>query len=115
MQRMIIVPGKIFLAEEAWKLDRNKTVTGTIYQIFRENRFYKIAAKHKKVVCSVAFLPDGKTILTGSMDKTARLWKITSLEEFLKKGNCEQLSEEQKKEYGIEDSTLDKPGCLHYD
>jgi WD40 repeat protein len=58
---------------------------------------------HKLSVSSVAFSPDGKTILTGSSDNTARLWEVAiPLEEFLKKGNLEPLTEEQKKEYGIE-------------
>jgi WD40 repeat protein len=52
----------------------------------------------------VAFSPDGKTILTSSRDDTARLWRVLmSLEDFLKKGNLEQLTEEQKREYGIEE------------
>jgi WD40 repeat protein len=59
---------------------------------------------HIGEISFVAFSPDGKTILTGSMDNTARLWDmLMPLEEFLKKGLCEKLSREQKKEYGIED------------
>jgi WD40 repeat protein len=38
---------------------------------------------HNNTVSSAAFSPDGKAILTGSWDKTARLW--ISLEHFLKK------------------------------
>ena len=30
--------------------------------------------EHSDGVWSVAFSPDGKTILTGMLDKTARLW-----------------------------------------
>ena len=30
---------------------------------------------HQDTVWAVAFSPDGKTILTGSVDKTARLWR----------------------------------------
>ena len=35
--------------------------------------------KHDHWVDAVAFSPDGKTVLTGSFDKTARLWDVTSL------------------------------------
>jgi WD40 repeat protein len=65
------------IAEEAWKLDKNKNVTDTIYDIYdiyAENSFYKIIAKHEDTINCVAFSPDGNTILTGSGDKTARLW-----------------------------------------
>ncbi len=64
---------------------------------------------HKYPVNAVAFSPDGKYILTGSEDSTARLWRVPhislkdSLEDFLKKGNLEPLTNEQKKEYEIED------------
>ncbi|MCP5105799.1 MAG: WD40 repeat domain-containing protein, partial [bacterium] len=61
------------IAEKAWRLDKNNTVNETIYKIYRENNFYKIVARHEKDVYSVAFSPDGKTILTGSWDNTARL------------------------------------------
>lgn len=83
------------IAEKAWQLDKNKIVTKSIHKIYLEN-FYKIVAKHEKEVISVAFSPDGKTILTGSGDKTARLWDVPMpLEYFLKKGDFEQLVEEK--------------------
>jgi WD40 repeat protein len=34
---------------------------------------------HDGPVFAVAFSPDGKTVLTGSADNTARLWDVTSL------------------------------------
>jgi WD40 repeat protein len=64
------------LAEEACRLDKNQAINDTIYKIYRENIFYKIVAKHKESVNSVAFSPDGKTILTGSKDGTAWLWDM---------------------------------------
>ncbi|MEP7144272.1 MAG: adenylyl-sulfate kinase [Ferruginibacter sp.] len=57
---------------------------------------------HSSGINSVAFSPDGKTILTGSDDHIARLWEIPiPLKEFLKKGDLEPLTEAQKKEYGV--------------
>jgi WD40 repeat protein len=32
--------------------------------------------RHQDQVMAVAFSPDGKAVLTGSRDKTARLWKV---------------------------------------
>jgi WD40 repeat protein len=34
--------------------------------------------KHQQTVWTAAFSPDGKTILTGSFDKTARFWDATN-------------------------------------
>jgi RNA polymerase sigma factor (sigma-70 family) len=36
---------------------------------------------HKRMVVSVAFAPDGKTLLSGSMDWTARLWDVGTARE----------------------------------
>jgi WD40 repeat protein len=62
------------IAEKAWQLDKNKTVTETIHLIYATNNFYKIIAKHNKGILCADFSPDGKYILTGSLDHTARLW-----------------------------------------
>ena len=61
---------------------------------------------HTGTVRDVLFSPDHKFnyVLTASDDETARLWEIRMpLAEFLKKGLCEKLSQEQKIEYGIDD------------
>ena len=52
---------------------------------------------------SAAFSPDGNSIIIGSHDGTVCLYKVMKIEDFLKKGNFEKLTEEQKKEYGIKD------------
>jgi WD40 repeat protein len=87
--------GKNILTGSWDKTARLWDLEGNELQIFRG---------HDDVLNSVAFSPDGKTILTGSLDKTALLWKTPMpLEEFLEKGNFEQLTDEQKKEFGIKD------------
>ncbi len=45
-----------------------------------------------------------ETILTGSFDNTARLWQVPMLlDDLLKKGNLEKLTEDQNRKYGVED------------
>jgi WD40 repeat protein len=41
-----------------------------------EGKLLQVFKGHEDVVFSVAFSPDGKKILTGSGDKTARLWDL---------------------------------------
>ncbi|MEP7285150.1 MAG: WD40 repeat domain-containing protein [Chloroflexota bacterium] len=44
----------------------------------RSNVTLQLFRGHTDVVQSVAFVPDGKTVLTGSIDQTARLWDVAS-------------------------------------
>jgi WD40 repeat protein len=65
------------LAEYALSIDSgNKNIFKNINKIYSENIFYSVAAKHETAVSSAAFSPDGKSILTGSYDNTARLWDL---------------------------------------
>jgi WD40 repeat protein len=57
--------------------------------------------RHNSPVLSVTFSLDGSSILTGSCNGIIRLWKIMTVEDFLKKELCQPLTEEQKKEYMI--------------
>lgn len=74
---------------------------------------------HTGGVTSIAYSPDGKSILTGSRDTTARLWILRNinsglyeksnpeqvpldLDAFLKSGGVSSLTPEQKNEYDIE-------------
>jgi len=57
---------------------------------------------HGGPINSVAFSPDGKMILTGSWDKTARLWGIKKThKKFQTENSYQDLSVSQKKKYGI--------------
>ena len=57
---------------------------------------------HEGSINSVAFSPDGKSVLTGSWDKTARLWEIKKTHKEFQTGNSyQELSVSQKIKYGI--------------
>ena len=57
---------------------------------------------HEGSINSVAFSPDGKMIITGSWDKTARLWEIKKTHKEFRAGNSyQELSVSQKNKYGI--------------
>ncbi len=59
--------------------------------------------KHTGMVWRAVFSPDGTRILTASDDGTAKLWYTPEgIYEWLKTANIPQLSEEEKKEMGIE-------------
>lgn len=64
------------LAEEAFKKHHDPGIQSDAVKIYRENSFYRIIGTHEGSVNSVAWSPDGTTILTGSFDKTARLWDM---------------------------------------
>ncbi|UCH94639.1 MAG: hypothetical protein JSV88_30850, partial [Candidatus Aminicenantes bacterium] len=77
---------------------------GTVQLFDSEGNHFQTFTGHKGNVKDVDFSPDGKYMLTGSFDNTARLWEIPmSLQDFLKNDVCEQLSEKELKEYGIEE------------
>jgi WD40 repeat protein len=53
-------------------------------------------------VNGVTFSPDGKFILAGISDNTAKLWKCPiALEDFLHSDQIDQLTDDQKKKFGI--------------
>jgi WD40 repeat protein len=57
---------------------------------------------HDGNINSVAFAPDGRSVLTGSWDRTARLWEIKKTHKEFQAGNSYQdLSVSQKNKYRI--------------
>ena len=59
---------------------------------------------HEGSINSIAFSPDGKMIITGSWDKTARLWEIKKPHnKFQEENSYQNLSISQKIKYGILD------------
>jgi WD40 repeat protein len=80
------------IAEKAWQLDRNKIVTKILHRIYATNNFYKIIAKHNQGIFCAAFSSDGKYILTGSSDHTARLWNWQGKQLMVFKHDDEVLS-----------------------
>jgi WD40 repeat protein len=62
------------LAEYAMGTDStNPDIVDNLNRIYYDFIFYRIVSRHNSDIMSVAFSPDGKKILTGSQDSTARL------------------------------------------
>jgi WD40 repeat protein len=74
----------IRLAEYAGSLDSdNQSIRNNIKRTYSDNIFYTLIAKQEDAIAkqedaiiSVTFSPDGKYILTGSGDATAKLWDL---------------------------------------
>jgi WD40 repeat protein len=65
------------LAEYAASIDSiNPDIIANLNRIYYDYNFYRIVSRHAGNITSVAFSPDGKSILTGSQDSTARLWDL---------------------------------------
>jgi WD40 repeat protein len=65
------------LAEYALSIDTgNPVIFQNLNRIYYDNNFYRIVSRHEDGITSVAYSPDGNSILTGSFDKTIRLWDL---------------------------------------
>lgn len=70
----------IRLLELALKYDNNSLIQKSIRKLYDQGDFPKIFvdSDHLSSISAVAFSPNGESILTGSYDKTARLWNVKS-------------------------------------
>jgi len=65
------------LAEYAASIDSvNPDIVENLNRTYNDFNFYRIVSVHKGNINSIALSPDGKSILTGSQDSTARLWDL---------------------------------------
>ncbi len=66
------------IAEYAYSLDsNNKNIYQNLLNIYYNYPIYKrIIKRLNNEISSVCFSPDGKTLITGSWDNTARLWDL---------------------------------------
>lgn len=70
----------IRLAEEAYKLDKNKNVLQVLSAAAAatwDHPFYNLNIRHERSVNKAIFSPSGDRILTISSDNTAKLWDLT--------------------------------------
>lgn len=76
-----------------WNLDGTQKQSFETKKVYSRNGTLKHSVEgHKEAVSSVAFSPDGKYILTGSVDKTAKLWSIDGTLKFTFEGHKERIS-----------------------
>jgi WD40 repeat protein len=85
---------QVFINSMAFSPDGNTILIGLIAAQFIDlnGNILKTFSGHINAITSVAFAPDGKTFLTGSADKTARLWDLTGKTLHVFNGHTEAIS-----------------------
>ncbi len=66
------------LALAAWKMSSTAKAQGLIRSAWGDYSHQHVLRGHEDGVESAQFAPDGKTVVTASRDKTARLWDVAS-------------------------------------
>ncbi|QOJ23232.1 MAG: WD40 repeat domain-containing protein [Gammaproteobacteria bacterium] len=76
--KLVTPDQSILLGLAAWKIDNSAKVESHLLSVFTAYTFQASLRGHNYEINDAQFSPDGKTILTSSRDKTARLWDTVS-------------------------------------
>jgi WD40 repeat protein len=99
-----VIPGTM-----AFSPDGNYFATNSYYDTMiwdMSGNLMNVFFRHSNMISLLTYAPDGKLIATGSVEGNVFVWDPAprkTVEEFIESGTIETLSEEIKKEFGIDE------------